>query len=124
MFYEVFINKQYNMNTSYSKIRHIHESNIILEQRRNKTYLNESTVTQVMWTSCGNDNTELTPESKKKLEMGDKVGDKQYYYFSSEPQDTVGEYKIMDCLGPEIGKKNDLEILNYSGKNYLSKNYN
>jgi len=32
----------YNMNTSYSKIRHIQESNIILESRRNDSLINES----------------------------------------------------------------------------------
>jgi hypothetical protein len=30
------------MNTSYSKIRHIQESNIILESRRNDSLINES----------------------------------------------------------------------------------
>lgn len=109
------------------------ESNMILEQRRrkvllesnysNKYFITEAVQTQVMWTSCGGDNVELTDESKAKLELGDKVGDKQLYYFSSEPQDTVGEYKIMECLDPEIGKKNDLEIVVYEGKNYLSKFY-
>jgi hypothetical protein len=32
----------YNMNTSYSKVRHIQESNIILESRRNDSLINES----------------------------------------------------------------------------------
>ena len=121
------------MNKSYSKIRHIQESNMILEQRRrkilsesnyrNRRSITEAVIEQIMWTSCGGDNTELSDESKELLQLGDKVGDKQLYYFSSEPQDTVGEYKIMDCLGPEVNKKNDLEMVNYEGKNYLYKYY-
>lgn len=111
------------MNRSYSKIRHIKESNILLESRRNKSLISEAFQDQLLWTSCGGDDTELTPESKGKLMMGTKVGDQQLYYFSSEPQDTAGEYKIMDCLGPEIGKKDDLEITKYNGKNYLYKRY-
>ena len=114
------------MNRSYSKIRHIRESNILLEGRRNRSLITEAiNEPQLLWVSCGGDETELTPESKGKLELGTKVGDKQLYYFSSEPQDTAGEYKIMDCLGPEINKteKDDLEITVYNGKKYLYKNY-
>ncbi len=115
------------MSKSYSKIRHIKESNVILEQRRLnlKSLITEAVDNnmQLLWTSCGGDNTELTPDAKSKLELGDKVGGKQLYYFSSEPKDTVGSYSIMECLGPEINKKDDLEIEVYDGKNYLIKHY-
>ena len=87
-----------------------------------ETDLDLNTMT-IYWTTCGGDNVELSEESKKKLKIGEIVNGKQTYYFGDIPNDKFGEYEIMECLGPEIGKNGDLLIDEYQGKQYLSKNY-
>ena len=114
------------MNRSFSKIRHIQESNMILEQRR-KNLIRESAVDlgtmTLYWTTCGGNNVVLSDESKKKLQLDGVLNGKQHLHFAQEPNDVNGEYKIMECLGPEVGKKNDLFIDTYEGNNYLTKAY-
>jgi hypothetical protein len=87
-----------------------------------ETSLDLNTAT-IYWMSCGGDEVELTPDSKKLLLPGKVINNTQYYYFDSEPNDAIGEYKIMECLGPEIGKQDDLYIDGDSGKLFLTKNY-
>ncbi len=115
------------MNKSYSKIRHIQQSNMILEQRRRVyKFISESVdlgTTKLYWTTCGGTNVLLTDESKKKLQLDGEVSGKQYLHFAQEPNDVNGNFNIMDCLGPEVDKKNDLFIDEFEGNMYLTKSY-
>ena len=77
-----------NMNTSYSKIRHIRESNILLENRRNRSLITEETTSK----SFGNLQTIISQsdQDKKTVPFCKKATPKQLCVVSNESGNPMG----------------------------------
>jgi hypothetical protein len=108
---------------SFSKIKHIKNANLILEQR----YLNEdapSKIPEVLyWMSCdGNKNT-LSNESKSFIrDTGEKKSGYKLYYFSETPKDRGeknSEYDVVGCVG--INKCDPSNLQSCTSKFYIDK---
>jgi hypothetical protein len=76
------------MNTSYSKIRHIRESNILLENRRNRSLITEETTSK----SFGNLKTIISQsdQDKQTVEFCKKATHKQLCVVSNESGNPMG----------------------------------
>ena len=77
-----------NMNTSYSKIRHIRESNILLENRRNRSLITEETTSK----SFGNLQTIISQsdQDKKTVPFCKKATPKHLCVVSNESGNPMG----------------------------------
>jgi hypothetical protein len=101
---------------SQSKIRHLHNTNIILERR----FLKESGIidSDIYWQSCDGKLNKLTEDSKKLLKLND--GGEEIYTFTVIPEDKSenGEFTIKDCLGV-YGSTDKFKLEDYNGVTVL-----